>query len=502
MEAASPMQTSQEDGATFDIGLEVEIETEPMDTDDDNDIEEDLEAGDENVEDLPNSQPTEEDMNKLVLEASSANTHKATQWGLRKFNDWNTKRNRNIDLTTISQGNLNVELRRFYAEVKGNRGQPLTPSGLTGIRAAIHRHLTQPPLSRNINILTDTDFTTANQMFTARCRLYYKSGNKRPQHKPAIGQGDMEKLKDYFSNWDNNPNTLIEYTWFSLCFFFGRRGREGWRDMTKKTFSISKDDKNRKYISMAETDLTKNNRGGNKQSEQDYSKQQVYGSPGHLNFIQVFEFYLSKLNPNCSALFQTPLNNYQQDKHWFRNEAMGKNTLSSIMKRISQKAGLSTEYTCHSVRASTITTLSQAGVEGRQICQVTKHRNEASLKHYVEDMSNEQKKKCSSILSQALTNEKEQPQSYTMQCQDDDQGPSPPGEGENSVVAAQLPDGSFAIIIPTNPKPQAMCQQTTVPVHYNTVETTSTATDLKYLQNMLPHCKFEGCTININTKEP
>ena len=48
---------------------------------------------------------------------------------------------------------LNKILRKFYAEVKTEKGQALTPSALTGIRAAIHRHLTSAPLSRNVNIL-------------------------------------------------------------------------------------------------------------------------------------------------------------------------------------------------------------------------------------------------------------------------------------------------------------------------------------------------------------
>ena len=49
---------------------------------------------------------------------------------------------------------MSENLRKFFAEVKTEKGQALTPSVLTGIRAAIHRHLTCPPLSQNINILT------------------------------------------------------------------------------------------------------------------------------------------------------------------------------------------------------------------------------------------------------------------------------------------------------------------------------------------------------------
>ena len=51
-----------------------------------------------------------------------------------------------MDLKTVSAMDLSEILRKFFDEVKTEKGQALTPSALTGIRAAIHRHLrsTQP----------------------------------------------------------------------------------------------------------------------------------------------------------------------------------------------------------------------------------------------------------------------------------------------------------------------------------------------------------------------
>ncbi|CAH3032507.1 unnamed protein product, partial [Porites lobata] len=63
---------------------------------------------------------------------------------------------------------LNELLRKFYAEVKSEKGQPLTPSTLTGIRAAIHRQLTSAPISRSMNIMQDSEFLSANKMFEAK----------------------------------------------------------------------------------------------------------------------------------------------------------------------------------------------------------------------------------------------------------------------------------------------------------------------------------------------
>ena len=67
-----------------------------------------------------------------------------------------------VDLKTVSPMDLSEILRKFFAEVKTEKGQALTPSGLTGIKTAIHRHLTCAPLSRNINILQDSEFCQQN----------------------------------------------------------------------------------------------------------------------------------------------------------------------------------------------------------------------------------------------------------------------------------------------------------------------------------------------------
>ena len=81
---------------------------------------------------------------------------------------------------------------------------------------------------------------------------------------------------------------------------------------------------------------------------------------------------------------------------------LGKNVITKIMPTLSRKAGLSQVYTNHCMRASTVTSLHKAGIEGRRICQLTKRKNEGSLAHYVSGSSSAQKRECSEILSGSL----------------------------------------------------------------------------------------------------
>ena len=71
---------------------------------------------------------------------------------------------------------------------------------------------------------------SANKMFEAKAKLFTKEQNVKPKHKPSIEYGDMEKLNKYFMVGQNNgiwrnPEKLVEFVWFSLCYHFARRGR-------------------------------------------------------------------------------------------------------------------------------------------------------------------------------------------------------------------------------------------------------------------------------------
>ena len=70
-------------------------------------------SGDTIEEDLPSSLPNSQEMDEMVKQATSNNTHRSTSWGLKKFTDWCFKRTRTVDLHTITAENLNIELRKF-----------------------------------------------------------------------------------------------------------------------------------------------------------------------------------------------------------------------------------------------------------------------------------------------------------------------------------------------------------------------------------------------------
>ena len=64
----------------------------------------------------------------------------------------------------------------------------------------------------------------------------------------------MQKLNQYFIEGQNkdsvwkNAEKLVDFIWFSLCFYFARRGREGWREPTRQSFETKTDDTGARYV--------------------------------------------------------------------------------------------------------------------------------------------------------------------------------------------------------------------------------------------------------------
>lgn len=123
-------------------------------------------------------------------------------------------------------------------------------SSIVGIWAVINQTFLSPPYSRNINIISDREFSTSNHMFSEKCKLFYKTNYNRK----IIEKPHMNILQRYFSNSLEDPVKLQEFAWFNLCLHFCRMGREGWRKVLKKHFKILTDTGNHRYVTIVFTE--------------------------------------------------------------------------------------------------------------------------------------------------------------------------------------------------------------------------------------------------------
>jgi hypothetical protein len=242
---------------------------------------------------------------------------------------------------------------------------------------------------------------SANQVLTGLLRQLKEAGLDKTTHKRAIPPGDMEKLYTSGTLSNNTPKSLQYKVYVELSLNFGRRGREGLRELTKDSIVFKTDDFGRQYATLNFNELDKNHQvQAPKESEK---KQIMYEQIASKNCpVNSLKKYLRKLNPQCNALFQWPKPGpvTEEDSTWYENKTLGVHKLESMMKIISQEANLSNIYTNHCLRATTSTVLANAGIEARQICSVTGHKNEASLASYIREPSMKQRANMCDIIHQ------------------------------------------------------------------------------------------------------
>lgn len=262
------------------------------------------------------------------------------------------------------------ELKLFFANVRNKKGEMYKLNTYNQIVYAVSVYLKKS----NIDFKNDTEFQQVHATIKKMKKKTCKEGKGTTEHKEPIAKEDLKILYDHpFVFSPETPAGLQMKVWFEVILYLCRRGRENQRQMTKSTFTVGKDAKRREYVFQREGESDKNH-------QEDSSRDDTIGEGRMYSQlqrcpVQSFNKYISKLNPKCNDLWQQPKESYNEDDAvWYNNVPLGKNTLGKMMAKISKLANLSQIYTNHCVRATSITTLDEAGLEARHIMRITGHK--------------------------------------------------------------------------------------------------------------------------------
>ena len=207
----------------------------------------------------------------------------------------------------------------------------------------------------------------------------------------------MKKLNDYFNRSD--PVRLQDEVFFSVCYFFGFRGREWLRNLTKDNIVLRETSDGTEYIDLEKETAEKNVRAGNQHSV----KQAIMtATPKNLSTcpVELMKTYLQKLPTQC--LWPKPKKNWTFDNYYSDKQVVGKNSLMTMMKEISKRASLSHVYTNHSIRSTVVTCL-QEKKHTIEDCQlVTGQKRKESVERYLKRKPFSQKQQISDSLKSGL----------------------------------------------------------------------------------------------------
>ncbi|KAK3106038.1 hypothetical protein FSP39_011471 [Pinctada imbricata] len=355
---------------------------------------------------------TESELDNLEAKRQSESTKRNTKWGVKVFQEWSVHDSGSeVDFHEINSDELNIKLRRFYAEAQpanvSKRANSMSEAqaseyhknSFKAIRSAINRHLND--LNRDIDIVRDKAFKTANQALDGKLKQNVADGLSRPtKHKDVISTPDLHLINTYLHS-DTNPIVLRHKVWYDLSVHFVSRGLELHPQLHMDSFKFMNDETGREYVTLLHDVRQKNHQGGIDFNE--CSDKRMYSSGDESCPVKSLRELMSRTEEGAISLFnhcvKQALKTPKSMDKWFTTTPVKPYQFSTFMKDISKNAGCSKYYTAHCLRATSIQALSDAGHELRHIMLLTGHRNEASIRSYSRDCSDDQKRSLSNTLS-------------------------------------------------------------------------------------------------------
>ena len=95
--------------------------------------------------------------------------------------------------------------------------------------------------------------------------------------------------------------------------------------------------------------------------------------------------------PNSPFYLAVNSAGWMKGRNWFKQQAMGRNTLNDFMKNLCQSVGIPGRKTNHSIRKTTVTRLMESHVPPTYVQKITGHKNVDSLKHYCQPSKRQHK---------------------------------------------------------------------------------------------------------------
>ncbi|XP_031572245.1 uncharacterized protein LOC116306345 [Actinia tenebrosa] len=308
---------------------------------------------------------------EIVSNAQAEGTKKQTRWSLKAFGDWCDEKGISKNTAEMTDEELDGHLYRFYAEARSKAGQGYSRSTLLGFRNAMERHLASE--GRYVSITKNPSFHKSNKMLESKLKSLRRENKEKVQHKPVVEAADIDKIKESPFMSPTTPDGLLRI----------------------------KDAVGCDYALMSHQEATRNHQGGYGDTNEVLTR--LYSTNTEGDAYWCLKLYISKLNLLQEAFFQKPKQLINAaDPVWYENKPLGVNSLAKMMKNISIGANLSKVYTNHSVRSTSITTLSNSGVPSRHIMAISGHKSEQSLVSYNSRPSTSQIKRFSEIISSAV----------------------------------------------------------------------------------------------------
>ena len=208
----------------------------------------------------------------------------------------------------------------------------------------------------------------------------------------------------------SSPQALVNTVWLNNMLHFGLRGCKEQRELRWGDVVLKSESEGKQYLEYSVERQTKTRTGENPRNQRQV-KPRMYqnktAESAERDPVQVYKAYKDKRPENMlkpESPFYLAVNYFKTEgelksegSKWFKSQPMGVNKLNSLMKEMTETAGI-TVKTNHSGRKTLVQKLQENNVPPNQIVQITGHKNLQSINNY-SSLRERQMENISKILS-------------------------------------------------------------------------------------------------------
>ena len=358
----------------------------------------------------PVTSPERERAAKGVIPAK---TESSTQWAVRTFNSWALNRSFVAPTEAVPTDLLESQdpqlickwLCRFALEARKSIGSPYPPASLRSLVCGLNRVLQRNKAPFSVMDKADYRFHDLQKTLDSVSSDLHRQGvGAVKQSAKVIDPKDEDIFWQKGLLGYSSPKILQRTVFFYTGLHFVLRGVQEQYDLVPSQFTREPQDlsvyNSSVYYEYIEF-VSKNNQHRFKDINMKSKKVRAYAIPGNERcIVKLLDTYLPLLPPNSPHFYMRALERFPSDPNKFcmANQRVGVNMLKNILSKLSEKAGLEAHYTNHSLRATAITRMFNAGIPEKVIAENSGHRSTKALRCY-ERTSDEQQQAAARVIN-------------------------------------------------------------------------------------------------------
>jgi len=284
---------------------------------------------------------------------------------------------------------LSSLLCRFLVSVKKRNGDDYEPSCLRGMLCSFDRQLRRQNYVESI--ANGHGFAKVRETLKMKQRQLKSDGKGNlPNKKDPISSDDIEQLWKADQLGTSTPDSILQTLWLYTTIHFGLRGCQEHRDMCWGDVTLKHDGDGREFLEFSERQ-TKTRTGDNPRDIRTV-KPKLWANVNNPDRcpIRIYKLYAEKRPTGFSEpsspfyVAATTIHHPSPQETWFKRNPIGVNKISSMMKRMVERAGLNPDkkLSNHSARKHLVQKLNDFNVPANQIMQISGHKNIHSINNY------------------------------------------------------------------------------------------------------------------------